>query len=83
MFVAAEVVVANKDNAIKNKFTGAPTETMKMKKDAIDKLEKDTFSKIIYGQVGIEEFDAFVTKWKSMGGDDITAEVNEWYKTVN
>jgi putative aldouronate transport system substrate-binding protein len=82
VFAAAQVVVAHKDDAIKNKFTGAPTDTMKMKKDALDKLEKDTFSKIIYGQVGLDEFDAFVTKWKSMGGDEITTEVNEWFKTV-
>ncbi|MDO7907904.1 extracellular solute-binding protein [Paenibacillus sp. JX-17] len=82
VFPAAQVVVDHKGDAIKNEFTGAPTDTMKMKKDALDKMEKDTFSKIVYGQLPLDEFDKFVEKWTSMGGEQITTEVNEWYKSV-
>jgi len=31
------------------------------------------------GAASIDEFDKFVAQWKQLGGDQITAEVNEWY----
>jgi putative aldouronate transport system substrate-binding protein len=63
-------------------FTGAPTKSMKTKNEFLKKLEMDTFSKIIYGNAPITAFDEFVKAWKSSGGDDITKEVNDWYKSV-
>lgn len=39
--------------------------------------------KIIYGKLPIEAFDQFVANWKSNGGDQITQEVNDWFKSVN
>jgi putative aldouronate transport system substrate-binding protein len=30
----------------------------------------------------ISKFDEFVTEWKSQGGDAITTEVSNWYKSV-
>jgi putative aldouronate transport system substrate-binding protein len=35
---------------------------------------------MIYGKKPVAEFNNFVKDWKSLGGDDITKEVNEWYK---
>ena len=35
---------------------------------------------LITGQKPLEAFDAFVEQWKQMGGDQVTAEVTEWYK---
>lgn len=67
-----------KDNAyIYNEFYGAPTATMADKKATLDKLESETFTKIIMG-ASIDEFDKFVEQWKSLGGDAITKEVNDW-----
>ncbi|HEY4431065.1 MAG TPA: hypothetical protein VGN87_08495 [Paenibacillus sp.] len=43
------------------------------------KLVLQTYSKIIYGQSPIEEFDTMVANWKKSGGDEITKEVNDWY----
>ncbi len=42
-----------------------------------EKLEEETFAKIITGKAGIEAFDSFVEEWKASGGDEITKEVQE------
>lgn len=62
-----------------DEFFGAPTETMQDKKSILDAKEQETFTKIIMGQVSIDEFDKFVAEWKNLGGDKITQEVNDWY----
>jgi len=62
-------------------FTGAPTQGMTDSNAYLKKLEQETFSKIIMGQVPLDEFDTFVQNWKSSGGDQITNEVNEWYSS--
>lgn len=60
-------------------YGGPPTMTMVQKQAILDKLELETFTKIIMGAASIDEFDKFVAQWKQLGGDQITAEVNEWY----
>ncbi|MFV0400771.1 MAG: extracellular solute-binding protein [Oscillospiraceae bacterium] len=49
--------------------------TMEMKWATLEKLEDETFLQIITGEKPIEAFDEFVKNWKSLGGDDITAEL--------
>ncbi|WP_127588685.1 extracellular solute-binding protein [Paenibacillus koleovorans] len=63
-----------------DQFISAPLPVMAQKGAALAKLENEVFTKIILGQVGIDEFDKFVEEWKKTGGTEITAEVNEWYK---
>ncbi|MCL6459012.1 MAG: sugar ABC transporter, partial [Gorillibacterium sp.] len=70
------------DISMNEMFTGAPTKTMKSRGEYLNTQELETFIKIIYGDLPIDEFDKFVATWKSSGGDDITKEVNEWYKTA-
>lgn len=41
----------------------------------LQQLEHDTYLKIITGELPIDAFDAFATRWKQGGGDRITAEV--------
>ncbi|QOS79174.1 extracellular solute-binding protein [Paenibacillus sp. JNUCC31] len=82
MLDAAKVVLDQKDIVFNQMFTGAPTMTMQMNNDILTKMEKDTFSQIIYGKTSVDAFDSFVEKWKSSGGDQITKEVNEWYQSV-
>ncbi|MBD7966815.1 extracellular solute-binding protein [Paenibacillus sp. Sa2BVA9] len=82
MLEAAKLVLDQKDISLKQMFTGAPTMTMQMNNDILTKMEKDTFSQIIYGKTSIDAFDSFVEKWKSSGGDEMTKEVNEWYQSV-
>ncbi|MFX3632557.1 MAG: extracellular solute-binding protein [Candidatus Pristimantibacillus sp.] len=61
-----------------NEFYGLPTSTQVDKGAQLDKLMQESFTKIIMG-APIDEFDKFVASWKSLGGDQITQEVNEWY----
>ena len=54
-----------------------PTDTMIKKWSTLQALQEEVFTKIISGSESIEAFDSFVEQWKSLGGDTITAEVNE------
>lgn len=69
--------------AIPSKFNAAPTETMKRNWEQLQTMEKELYTNIIYGNEDISAFDEFVGKWMSQGGEKITQEVNEWYKSVN
>ncbi|NOU73196.1 extracellular solute-binding protein [Paenibacillus sp. LMG 31458] len=60
----------------RNVFFGQ-TKTMEQKKAILDKLENETFLKIILGEEPIDKFDSFVTEWKRLGGDQITKEVEQ------
>jgi putative aldouronate transport system substrate-binding protein len=70
------------DNYRDSLYGGPPTQTMVEKQAILDKLELETFTKIIMGAVSPDEFDKFVSQWKQLGGDQITAEVNEWYASA-
>lgn len=82
--VALGVALAyeNRDLLIPNLFNGAPTETMSRNWEQLQTMEKEIYTNIIYGKEDINAFDDFVEKWKNQGGDQITSEVNEWYKEV-
>ncbi|THF84243.1 hypothetical protein [Cohnella fermenti] len=43
----------------------------------------ETFNKIIYNKLPIDAFDTFVSNWKTNGGDQITLDVNDWFKSVS
>ncbi|GGD49295.1 extracellular solute-binding protein [Paenibacillus nasutitermitis] len=62
-----------------NLFVGPTTETQKTQGDFLSKLEYETIVTLIFGTKPLEDFEPFVEKWKSSGGDKITQEVNEWY----
>lgn len=57
-------------------FIKSPTKTMTIKSATLKKLEIQTYTKIIMGE-SLDSFDKFVDDWKKLGGDQITAEVNE------
>lgn len=63
-------------------FNGAPTPSMIEKQTYLDKLELETFTKIIMGTESVDAFDTFVEEWNANGGEAITAEVNEWYQSM-
>jgi putative aldouronate transport system substrate-binding protein len=65
---------------VNNEFYGLPTETIVSKGGQLDKLMQESFTKIIMG-ASLDEFDKFVSSWKSLGGDKIIEEVNAWYDT--
>ncbi|QJD82315.1 extracellular solute-binding protein [Cohnella herbarum] len=53
------------------------TKTMETKWPGLQKLENETFLKIIVGDEPISAFDDFVAEWKRQGGDRITEEVSK------
>ncbi|ULL18538.1 extracellular solute-binding protein [Paenibacillus sp. H1-7] len=61
-------------NKIYSEYT-AVTKTMERKWANLQKLEKETFFKIVMGEQPLDAFDTFVTDWKAQGGDEITKEV--------
>lgn len=71
----------NNDRVVVDAFTGAATETMSSKGSALEKLIYETYTKIIMGD-SPDEFDRFVDDWSRLGGEQITKEVNEWYKST-
>lgn len=53
------------------------TETMNSRWANLQKLEKETFAKIVMGSAQIDSFDEFVEKWNAQGGEKILKEVAE------
>ncbi len=51
------------------------TKTMESRWVNLEKLEEETFMKIIMGVEPVDSFDQFVSDWKNQGGDTITSEV--------
>ncbi|WP_429309991.1 extracellular solute-binding protein [Paenibacillus mucilaginosus] len=66
-------------NGVYSLFTGQ-TPTMESRWAALDKLENDTFLRIVTGEAPVDSFDSFVKKWKELGGEQITREVTEAVK---
>lgn len=61
---------------IYNIYSGQ-TETMASKWANLEKIEEETFAKIILGQASIDEFDSFVEKWYAEGGQEIIDEITK------
>jgi putative aldouronate transport system substrate-binding protein len=80
--LAGKIRVEQNKFDLANEFKGAPTKTMRTKLELLEKMEKETFTQIIYSKLPVEAFDKFVSDWKASGGDEITKEVNEWYKSL-
>ena len=51
------------------------TETMDSKWATLEKLEDETFLKILDGEASIDAFDEYVEQWNALGGSDIIAEL--------
>ena len=68
----------SENSILPDEFYGAPTPSIVEKYSTLQKMELEVFSKIIMGD-SIDTFDKFVADWKKLGGDAMTAEVNEWY----
>ncbi|MCL5997312.1 MAG: hypothetical protein M1546_14835 [Chloroflexi bacterium] len=79
----SNIIQNDKNDGIFNKFLSAPTTSMVSFQTTLDKMRDETFHAIITGQKELDAFDQFVTDWKKTGGDQITTEVNEWYKSIN
>lgn len=79
---AAVVLLEQEAISMKDMYTGPPTPTMMTQMDYLNVLEAQVFNEIIYSEKEPDAFDEFVATWKSSGGDKITQEVNEWYRSL-
>jgi putative aldouronate transport system substrate-binding protein len=77
----SEPLLKQYDDYVYDEFVGAPTNTMVLRTANLRKLEDEAFFAIIMG-APISTFDTFVRDWNAQGGNDITKEVNEWYRSV-
>ncbi|MFD0711425.1 extracellular solute-binding protein [Paenibacillus sp. GCM10027626] len=71
---AAPETKSDKIDIVRNVFFGQ-TKSMELKWATLQKLESETFLKIILGEEPADKFDDFVKDWKRLGGDQITQEV--------
>lgn len=74
--------MATSGRILVNMFSGAPTETMVEKMSTLNAMRDEIFTKIIMGDASLDDFDKFVEEFNKLGGEQITKEVNEWYKSV-
>jgi putative aldouronate transport system substrate-binding protein len=58
-------------------YFGAPTQGMTDNNATLQKLQLETFTRIIMGG-SVDDFDKFATQWSNLGGKTITDEVNAW-----
>lgn len=67
------------DNEINGIFsaTYTQTQTMQTKWSKLQRLEDETFLKIILGGAPLDTFDQFVEEWNRQGGEQITREVHQ------
>lgn len=77
--ISPKLMEETKINEVNPVFFGQ-TESMKLKWANLQKLQDETFLKIVTGEASIDSFDEFVRTWKSTGGDQITKEVEEAIK---
>lgn len=77
--ISPKLMGETKVNEVNPVFFGQ-TESMKLKWANLQKLQDETFLKIVTGEAPVDSFDEFVSTWKSTGGDQITKEVEEAIK---
>lgn len=70
---------SNKINYVRNIFFGK-TKTMEQKWAILQKLEDETFLKIIMGEAPVDSFDSFVKQWNDLGGKQIIEEIKQEQK---
>jgi len=75
-------VFDSRDIAIPNEYWGNPTQRMQEVQPDLNTLESQTFIDIVVGNQDLDAFDDFVEEWKASGGEEVTADVNEWYKAT-
>lgn len=74
LMVGGSPLVDNDINGVYS-VTYAQTDTMKSRWVNLQKLEEETFLKIIMGAAPLDAFDPFVEEWRRQGGDQIIEEV--------
>lgn len=64
---------------INNKMWALMPETLQNSGSMLDDILTEGFTKIIMGEESVEYFDTVIENWKTAGGEQATAEMNEMY----
>lgn len=72
-------ILETADLGMMTELQRTPTPTMVERWVDLDKLVQEAHLSIITGGQPIEYFDEMVAQWKQQGGDQVMAEVNEWW----
>ncbi len=75
------MILETAGDGVMTKLQRIPTPTEVAKGADLAKLRDQTFINIIIGQQPLSDFDRFVADWKAAGGDEWTAEVNDWWQS--
>jgi putative aldouronate transport system substrate-binding protein len=65
------------DKLLWNNYVGAPTPTMIERWSNMDELLVTSYTKMVQGQQSLNDFDSVINQWYAMGGNEVTAEINE------
>lgn len=65
-----------------NEFWGPQSDNYRKLMNELNKLENTVFQEIVIGKQPVDAFDNFTREWTSIGGADVTREVNDWWQTV-
>ena len=72
-----------KNNLNVSAYNTVPTDTMTAKYPTLNKLAMETIIKIITGDASVDSYDEFLDNWKKLGGDEVTAQAQEWFDANN
>ncbi|MFW5742895.1 MAG: extracellular solute-binding protein [bacterium] len=76
-------VVESADDAFTDQFQAAvPGPVHERVWGFLRDLEVETISKIIMGELPVSAFDDFEDEWREAGGEELAAEVNEWWSSI-
>lgn len=73
-------ILDNAKDGMLTELQRLPTPTMVEKSVDLKKLLDANIISMIIGEKPLSAFDDMVAQWKAQGGDQITTEVNEWWK---
>jgi putative aldouronate transport system substrate-binding protein len=62
-------------------YRTGPTETMSSRASSLTDLTATSVIKIIYGEEPPSYWDTVVANWHKIGGDEVLADANKWYKS--
>ena len=67
------------DEGLITELQRLPTPTMVERWVDLDKIMDEAILGIIIGERSLDSFDEVVDQWMSLGGEQVTNEVNEWW----
>ena len=80
----SSLAVANdyikRNMVVYNEYTAEPTQFMVDNESTVKKLFDTMAVGVISGNLGMNEYDRFITQWDTIYGNTATREVNDWYR---